>query len=185
MKIEIEENPREAWKTLRRAIPDRAAKAVAFRLNVSADHVRRWRREPLSDDAPLSSGQRSPVDRVCDLLDAVFLVSPSGAAYIVDHVAAHHQSLLQASLDPEHWDKRADTADLLRETIDAVNALNLDAPDEETITELVEAKTAIDQVLTRIQKSRRSSLGAGTGGQEQSESARNVGSRADSRGGQA
>jgi hypothetical protein len=149
----------EGWDTLRRAIPDGAAKAVAMRLGVTANHVRRWRREPLSDDAPLATGQRSPLDRIVELLDAVFLVSPAGAAFIVDHVAGHHHHLIQASLDPEHWDKRAHTAELLRETVDAVNALNLDASDADTLQELREARVAIDQAIEHIQ-TRRFSNGA-------------------------
>ena len=171
----------EAWDTLKRAIPDGAAKAVAHRLGVTANHVRRWRREPLSDDAPLATGQRSPLDRVVELLDAVFLVSPSGAAFIVDHVAGHHHQLIQASLDPGHWDKRAHTAELLRETIDAVNALNLDASDADTLQELREARVAIDLAIQQMQ-TRRFPNGGMKGRQAASESVRS-GSRADSRGG--
>lgn len=147
----------ETWDTLRRAIPDGAAKIVANRLGVSAPHVRRWRRQPESDEAPLASGQRSPLDRVLDLIDASFLVSPAGAAFIVDHIGGHYHDLVRASIDPDHWDKRSETADLLRETTEAVNALNLDAPESVTIQELVEARDAIDRALQhlRIRTARR------------------------------
>lgn len=170
----------EAWDTLRRAIPDGAAKAVAMRLRVTANHVRRWRREPLSDEAPLATGQRSPLDKILEFLDAVFLVSPTGEALIVDHINAHHQSLLDASLDPETWDKRAHTATLLRETTEAVNALNLDASDETTLQELSEARSAIDQAIKQLQTRSRSA--GGPIGTATSESARPH-SRAGSRGG--
>lgn len=170
----------EGWDTLRRAIPDGAAKAVAMRLGVTANHVRRWRREPLSDDAPLATGQRSPLDRIVELLDAIFLVSPSGAAFIVDHVAGHHHHLIQASLNPEHWDKRAHTAELLRETVDAVNALNLDASDADTLQELREARIAIDLAIAQLQ-TRRFSGGVTGERSAASESVRSV-ERADSRG---
>jgi hypothetical protein len=171
LKLEIRE-PREGWTTLRRAIPDGVAKAVASRLHVCADHVRRWRREPLSDDAPLSSGQRSPLDRLCDLLDAVFLSYPVGAALIVEHVRDHYDQLLDASLTGQAWDRRAHAAKTLREAVEAVNCLNLDSPDEETISELVQAREVFDQAILEI-RSRRP--GVRTGSLEATEPVREVG----------
>lgn len=140
----------EGWKTLKRAIPDGAAKAVANRLNVSADHVRRWRREPLSIDAPVASGQRSPLDRVCDLIDATFLSNPIGAALIAEHVWTYYQKLRDAVTQQGDWDRRAHAATMLREAVEAVNCLNLDRPDEETIKEIVEAREALDQALAHL-----------------------------------
>lgn len=144
----------DGWKTLRKAIPDGAAKAVANRLNVSPDHVRRWRREPLSDDAPMASGQRSPLDRVRDLLDAIFLTHPAGAVLIVEHVRAHHDELVNAALDLDHWDKHKAAARTLRETVEAVNALNLNTADDETLQEFVEARDELDQVITTLRARR-------------------------------
>jgi len=170
----------EGWEVLRRAIPHGAAKQVALRMGVTANQVRRWMREPLSDEAPLATGQRSPLDRVCDLEDAVMLVNPTGVAFIVDYVAGHHHNLIQASLDPEHWDKRAHAADLLREAVEAVNCLNLDLPDEEAIRELLELDEKLERALAQL-KSRRRSFGGTERRQAGGESDRS-GSRSDSRG---
>ena len=96
----------DAWQTLKAAIPDGTAKAVALRYGVTADHLRRWRREPLSDEAPLASGQRSPLDRVCDLVDAVFLAHPPGTVLIVDHVRDHYHHLIKThSLENTPWNR--------------------------------------------------------------------------------
>lgn len=171
----------DGWEILKRAIPHGAAKAVALRIGVTANHVRRWMREPLSDEAPVGTGQRSPLDRVCDLVDAVFLVNPAGAAFIVDHVAGHHHQLIQASLDPEHWDKKVHAADLLREAVEAVNCLNLDAPDNETLAELVELDEQLERAIKQL-RTRRSALGGGSDRQAASEPDRG-GSRSGSRGG--
>lgn len=152
-RIEIVEVSSEGWKTLRRAMPDRAVKGIALRLHVHPDHARRWRREPLSDETPLSSGQRSPLDRTCDLIDAIFLTHPAGAALIVEHVKSHYEQLIEASafdlLGPQ-WDRRAHAATVLREAVEAVNCLNLDAPDEDTIEEIVQARNELDRALAGL-----------------------------------
>ena len=140
----------EGWETLKRAIPDGAAKAVALRLRVTADHVRRWRREPLSDDAPLSSGQRSYLDKVCELIDAVVLVNPIGGALIAEHVWAHYQKLRDTLSPQTEWDRRMCAATTLHEAVQAVNCLITDAPDEQTIIEIVEARDALDQALVQL-----------------------------------
>lgn len=151
LKLEIVEKPRstEGWKALRLAIPTGVLKEVAHRYGVTADHLRRWMREPLSDEAPLASGQRSPVDRACDLMDAVMLSNPVGVAHIREYIDSHHDQLLDA-LIPDEWNRREHAAELLRETVDVVNALNLDVCDEDTIAEVVEARNALDQLLKKL-----------------------------------
>lgn len=140
----------ETWETLKRAIPDGESKAVAKRMHHHPDHVRRWRREPLSVDAPLSTGQRSPLDRCCDLLDAIFLSNPIGAALVAEHVWGHYTKLRDALNPKTQWDKRAHAANTLREAVEAVNCLNLDVDDEQTIIEIVEARDALDKALVNL-----------------------------------
>ncbi len=77
------------FETLERAIPRGSAEAVAGFLGVHSDEVRRWRREPTSDEQPQATGRRSPLDRGCDLITAVFLESPNGAELIVEHFRSH------------------------------------------------------------------------------------------------
>lgn len=77
------------WETLEKAIPRASAEAIAAQLGVSADTVRRWCREPLSDEAETATGRRSPLDAAVDLIRAVYLENPQGAAAIVEHLRAH------------------------------------------------------------------------------------------------
>ena len=70
----------ESYEVLEKAIPKKSSEKVAQLLSISATYVRRWRREPESDDAPNASGQRSILDRICDLIDVVFLVNPAGVS---------------------------------------------------------------------------------------------------------
>jgi hypothetical protein len=55
--------------------------------------VRTWCREPGSDD-DANTGKRSPLDRVCDLIAAVFEeVDEEHAELIVDHVVGYLANL--------------------------------------------------------------------------------------------
>jgi transposase-like protein len=170
-----------AWKTLRSAIPSEVTSEVAKRFGVTADHVRRWMREPLSDEAPLASGQRSPLDRFCDLLDAIFLSNPLGTSLCVEYIREHHRRLISAAADQD-WDRQAHAAHAARETAEAVSCLILDrTPDEETVKEITEARDLLDAALVQILRSRRTSLvGVGDGSPGAQESARIAQNRADS-----
>lgn len=77
------------FETLEQAIPRGDSDAIADFLGVHSDEVRRWRREPVSDEQPTATGRRSPLDRGCDLITAVFLTNPDGAELIVEHFRSH------------------------------------------------------------------------------------------------
>lgn len=142
-----------AWQVLENSIPRGAAERIANILNCSTDYVRRWRREPLSDESPAASGQRSPLDRVCDLIDAIFLVNPKGAAPVVEFVINHHRALTTAQIDAFRTDRdRAEaSAELLTETTQAVNALNVEGSTANTLQQLVEMRDAADRAISRLQ----------------------------------
>lgn len=145
----------QTFEVLEKAIPRGAAERVAQALHVTADYVRRWRREPTSDEAPLASGQRSPLDRVCDLIDAIFLANPQGACLIVEHVRAHYNALMEthagAGFNGCAHERAVATATLLRETTEAVNALGVEGVTNHTLTELVEMRDATENVIARVQ----------------------------------
>jgi hypothetical protein len=83
----------DAYLTLKKAIPRGEADAVAYKMGVVGATVRNWCREPGSDD-DASTGKRSPLDRVCDLITAVFEeVDEEHAELIKDHVDGHLESL--------------------------------------------------------------------------------------------
>jgi hypothetical protein len=81
------------FETLSKAIERGDAESVADFLSVHPDEVRRWRREPESSEQPTTTGRRSPLDRGCDLITAVFLANPNGAELIVEHFRSHLEQL--------------------------------------------------------------------------------------------
>lgn len=144
----------QSWEVLEEAIPRKSSERVAQILSVCADYVRKWRREPESDEAPTASGQRSILDRVCDLIDAVFLVNPNGAGLIVNFINAHYDDLLTTHAKPIPCrDSQAATgANLLTQATEAINSLNVDGCTPETHRELVELRDAADLAIKQVEK---------------------------------
>lgn len=147
----------ESYEVLEQAIPKKMSAKVAQFLSISADYVRRWRREPDSEDSPTASGQRSILDRVCDLIDAVFLVNPKGAALIVNYINGYYRNLLSLHADhiTNHHHRAVHCADLLKEATDAINQLNLNGCSKETLRELVEMRDAADRAIASVEKTMR------------------------------
>lgn len=144
----------EAYEVLEKAIPKKASERVALILNVSASYIRQWRREPDSEDSPNGSGRRSILDRICDLIDAVFLVNPCGVALIVEHVNAHYRNLIKthALTIDSHQCRAEHCAELLRETTEAVNKLNIDGCSNDTLEELIQMRDAADRAIQSVEK---------------------------------
>jgi phage gp29-like protein len=144
----------ESWEVLERAIPRSASGRVAQLLGIGADYVRKWRREPESEDAPTASGHRSILDRICNLLDAVFLVNPSGAGLVVNHIIEHHQDLLETHALPftTDADKASSVSNLLTQATEAINRLNLEGCTNETLRELIELRDAAATTIIQVQK---------------------------------
>ena len=144
----------EAYEVLEQAIPKKKSEAVARFLNVSATFIRRWRREPDSEDSPNATGQRSILDRICDLIDAVFLVNPAGCPLIVNHVNAHYQNLLETHAKPiDSCSQRAEhIAELLTQTTEAINRLNIEGCSADTLRELIEMRDAADKTIKSVEK---------------------------------
>jgi hypothetical protein len=142
----------ESYEVLEKAIPRKSSERVAQLLGVTATYVRRWRREPESDDAPSGSGQRSILDRICDLIDAVFLVNPQGVPLIVEYVNNHYKNLINthAATIECHEKRAAHCADLLRETTEAVNRLNIEGCSPKTLQELIEMRDAASRSIAAV-----------------------------------
>jgi hypothetical protein len=143
----------ESWEVLEKAIPRSASGRVAQMLNICADYVRKWRREPESEDAPTASGQRSILDRICELIDAVFLVNPRGAGLIVNYINAHFRTLLQVHAKPIITvDSKAELiSELLTQTTEAINHFNLEGCTHETVQQLVEARDAFGKAIEAVE----------------------------------
>lgn len=144
----------ESYEVLEKAIPKKASAKVAQFLSVSVDYVRRWRREPESEESPAATGQRSILDRICDLIDAVFLVNPQGVPLIINHVNAHYRNLLRTHAKPIHsYEHRAEhVAQLLTQTTEAINRLNIEGCSDETLRELIEMRDAADRTIKSVEK---------------------------------
>lgn len=83
----------DGWQVLEKSISRGSADAIAEMLGVSGDQVRRWRREPLSDESPTDTGRRSPHDRERDLIRAVHSENPEGARLLVEDLVKFYLSL--------------------------------------------------------------------------------------------
>lgn len=144
----------ESYEVLNKAIPKKASARVAQLLNISATYVRRWRNQPESDENPDGNGQRSILDRICDLIDAVFLVNPCDVGLIVEHVNDHYQNLINthAAVIDCHQTRAEQSADLLREAVEAVNKLSVEGCSADTIVELVQLRDAADRAIKSVEK---------------------------------
>lgn len=144
----------ESYEILYEAIPRGKSKIVAKLLSVSAAYVRRWRTEPESDDSPTANGQQSILDRICDLIDAVFLVNPKGVSLIIEYINNHYRNLIETHSETIncHQSRATHCAELLKETTEAVNKLNLDGCNDETLRELIEMRDAADRAILSVQK---------------------------------
>jgi hypothetical protein len=144
----------ESWEVLEIAIPRKESKRVALLLNVCADYVRRWRREPEGEDTPSGTGQRSILDRVCELIDACFLVNPKDAGLIIQHINNHYNNLIQIHAKPINTceEQAKHCAELLKESCEGINKLQLDGCSKETLTELVQMRFAVDNAISAVEK---------------------------------
>ena len=144
----------QPWEILKHAIPRKNSDKVGKLLGIGGNYVRKWRREPESGDAPTASGQRSILDRICELIDAVFLVNPGGCALIVNFIVGYHQHLLRTHALPieSHACAAGHVSKLLVETTEAVNQLNIEGCNEETLIQLVEMRDAADATIQSVQK---------------------------------
>ena len=144
----------ESWEVLEIVIPRKQSQRIAQLLNISVDYVRRWRREPESEDAPNGSGQRSILDRICDLIDAVFLVNPNDVYLIIQHINNHYHNLVNThsiAFTSQHSQAKT-AAELLSEAVEAVNHLNLAECDDQTYIELVQLRARTDAAIAQVEK---------------------------------
>jgi transposase-like protein len=138
----------KSWQVLKQAIPDGKVDEVAERMGVSADTVRRWRREPLSDDAPTESGRKSPLDRMNQLVDSVFLVNPGGSHTVAENPREHYKSL--AETHALKGTVKGAAAVALADMVQAVNAINLDAPVGEIETKIAAVEAQLEEMKRHV-----------------------------------
>jgi transcriptional regulator with XRE-family HTH domain len=115
---------------------------------VSDNHAYKWLRDG-------DTGAPSDLDRLCK---AIFLASTFGAdglkdaGLIADYVREYFVTLVEMSAEPyagEH-ERVLDSAELLREASEAVDALLTGKPTSQTLTELVQLRDKAEAAITRL-----------------------------------
>lgn len=146
----------ENWEVMRLAITrdvtDRFAADMRKRgYQCSPDLVRRWKREPTSDESPEATGLASPLDKIEDLIEILILRNRAGAALLVNHINAIYHRLafpdsevLTLNTQPEI--NRAG-AQLLQASSHAVDSLTRNGVTRETVYALVQLKENADEIL--------------------------------------
>lgn len=116
------------------------------RLNgVSDNHADKWLRGGESS-AP------SNLERLCKELFLASRFDLARAGLIADYVREYYVSIVEISAEPytsEH-ERVVDSAGLLREAAEAVEALSLGRPTQETLKELVELRDKAEAAITRL-----------------------------------
>lgn len=144
----------ESFEVLQKAIPELQSPKVAKFLGVVAGYVNAWRRRPSDDENETATGKRSPLDRICELIDVCFLINPGDTGLIVQHVVGHYRRLLKTHAKPIDCQVHiADTVDdLLTQAKEAAMNLNKEGCTAATLRELVQMRDAADSAIERVQK---------------------------------
>ncbi len=143
----------KSFEVLDRVIPRGKAAIVARQMHVSVDLVRRWTREPASNEEPNGTGFASPLDKVCDLTDICFLVNPVETALIPEFLSSHYRAL--RDIHNSGFNERSRViagAELLRQATAAINALAIDGSSDETLRELTVLRDTADAAIARVNK---------------------------------
>lgn len=121
-------------------------KRLASTCGVSANHAYKWLRDG-------GTGAPSDLDRLCKI---IFLVTTwgdmQGAGQLAEYLREFFitvQELDVQAYSCEH-ERVVDSAELLREAAEAVQALSLGKPTPETLKELVELRDAAEAAITRL-----------------------------------
>lgn len=140
----------ESWRLLDRIFPRGSAKTVAHYMHCSVDYVRRWCREPESEEG---TGQPNPVDRVCHLIDVALITNPLGAALIPEFIANHHRERVNAMAVGFGGSeaRREAAAEVMEKAVAVAKSLNLGAAPDETLIQFVELIETCTQAKDKVQ----------------------------------
>jgi len=141
----------QSWQLLDRLIPRGFAHVVASHMRCAIKYVNAWCRESQGETA---SGQRSPIDRVCALIEAVHKFNPLSSGLIVEFIVNFHRQLArkEAVHGFESSEARRDeTAELLNSAAKCVNTLNTIAATDESLFALVELRERCNHMIEGVQ----------------------------------
>jgi hypothetical protein len=140
-----------SWQLLDRLIPHGFAKTVAYEMHCAIKYVNAWCRE---SEGNAVSGQRNPIDRICQLIKAVHKFNPLGSAFIVEFITNFHRQLSnkEAVHGFESSEARRDeTAHLLLAAAKCANLLNTVAATDESLFALVELRECCNAAIPKVQ----------------------------------
>jgi hypothetical protein len=140
-----------SWQLLERLIPRGFAHTVALDMRVAVKYVNAWCR---SSEGDTSSGQRSPLDRVCKLIEAVHKFNPLGSVFIVEFIVNFHRQLTKKESVHGFQSseaRRDETAELLIAATNCVNSLNTVAATDESLFAVVELRQRCDRMIDKVQ----------------------------------
>jgi hypothetical protein len=145
----------ESWEVLRRIIPKntRATAIVARYLHTTADYVRRWCLPPPEENDD-GTGFRNPIDKVCDLIDAAFVIDPIESALIPEFINEFYRQLVRRHerVGFGGSDARRDAVgELLSDAVGAVNSLNIEGVTENTLNQVVRLNEACSRIKEKVQ----------------------------------
>lgn len=127
--------------------PDKVRR-LARACGVSPNHAYKWLRDG-------GTGAPSDLDRLCRIIFLASTFGPDGvrgAGLIADYVREHFVSIVELGAGPYASDRErvVDSAELLRNAAEAVEALSLGKPTGETLQELVELRDKAEAAITKL-----------------------------------
>lgn len=140
-----------SWQLLDRLIPRGLAQAVAYDMHCAIKYVNAWCRKSEGETA---SGQRNPIDRICQLIAAVHRINALGSAFIVEFIVNFHRQLTHRESVHGFTSseaRRDETAELLIAATNCVNSLNTVAATDESLFALVELRERCERAIDKVQ----------------------------------
>jgi hypothetical protein len=141
----------QPYEILQAIVPRGKARYLANMLGISESLVLKWQREPTSDENPNATGAQNPLERTERILEFAFLYAPEAAQLLVSHYQAmlddFYERVARQPLTDNEWLKKLAKGN--REIAEAISAIIEGQPGSITRKEWEEAKTVIEEIVTR------------------------------------
>ena len=138
---------------LSQIVPRGKARYLANMLGISESLVLKWQREPTSDENPNATGAQNPIERCERILEFAFLYSPEAGQLLVSHFQSmldeFYARVSRQPLTDNEWLKKVAKGN--REIAEAISAIIEGKPGTITRKEWEEAKTVIEEIVTRTE----------------------------------
>jgi hypothetical protein len=138
----------ESHELLARIIPRGASKTVAFHVQRHPDLVRKWQRDPDTED-----GASNPLDWVKHLMESLLIVNPLNVAWVPQWVENTYRELIKvhhAEGFQSSEARRESAAELLQKMIEVVNAMNVDGCTDHTLELFMQLRSLMDAKAEQV-----------------------------------